>query len=83
MTNTLTGTSIADRGNQIVAQDLRLGETTVAGAVRVCTIPGEGVILADVGRIVRDRSGQVLFVAGQQDRLLGKIDDFCAYIAAP
>jgi hypothetical protein len=83
LTNTLTGTSIADRGNQIVTQDLRSGETTVVGPVRVDTVPGEGVILADVGRIVRDRSGQVLFVAGQQDRLLGNIDDFCAYIAAP
>jgi hypothetical protein len=83
LTNTLTGKSIADQGNQIVTQDLRSGETTVVGPVRVETVPGEGVILADVGRIVRDRSGQVLFVAGQQDRLLGDIDDFCAPVPSP
>ena len=33
LTNTVTGTSIADRGNQIVTQDFRSGETTVVGPV--------------------------------------------------
>jgi hypothetical protein len=83
LTNTSTGKSIPDEGNQVVTTDLVTGTTTVDGRVRVDTISGEGVILAQVGRVVRDASGNFLFIAGQQDFATGNLDDFCAYMASP
>jgi hypothetical protein len=51
--------------------------------VRVDTVPGEGVILAQVGRVVTDAQGNVLFVAGQQDFVTRDFADFCGFMAAP
>jgi hypothetical protein len=81
LTNTSTGKSIPDEGNQIVTADLVTGTSTTDGRVRVDTIPGEGVILAQVGRVVRDAAGNVIFFAGQNDFLIGDFDQFCAYMA--
>jgi hypothetical protein len=83
LTNTSTGKWIPDEGNQIVTIDVVTGTTTVDGQVRVDTIPGEGVILAQVGRVVTDAAGNFLFIAGQQDFATGNLSDFCAYMAAP
>jgi hypothetical protein len=82
LTNTATGKSIPDEGNQIVTADLVTGTSTTDGRVRVDTIPGEGVILAQVGRVVRDAAGNVIFFAGQNDFQTGDFDRFCAYMAA-
>jgi hypothetical protein len=85
LTNTSTGKSIPDEGNQIVSIDLLTGVTTVDGRLRVDTVPGEGVILAQTGRIVTGADGTVLFIAGQHDLQNGlpDADGFCAYMAAP
>jgi hypothetical protein len=83
LTNTSTGKSIPDEGNQITTTDLITGTSTVNGRVRVDTVPGEGVILAQVGRVVRDAAGNVIFFAGQNDFLSHDFDEFCAYMAAP
>ena len=47
------------------------------------TIPGEGEIFAQVGRLVRDGAGNLIFSAGQQDGLTGNYGEFCAYMSAP
>ena len=80
--NTATGKSIPDEGNQIVTNDRTDGTTAVVGRVRVVTVPHEGEILAQVGRVVRDASGNVIFIAGQQDFQTRNFDEFCAYIAS-
>jgi hypothetical protein len=81
LTNTSTGKSIPDEGNQIVTADLVTGTSTTDGRVRVDTIPGEGVILAQVGRVVRDAAGNLIFFAGQNDFVTRDFDQFCAYMA--
>jgi hypothetical protein len=81
LTNTSSGKSIADEGNQIVTTDLITGTSTTDGRVRVNTVPGEGAILFQVGRVVRDAAGNVIFFAGQNDFLSRDFDDFCAYMA--
>jgi len=81
LTNTSTGKSIPDEGNQIVTTDLVTGTSTVDGRVRVTTVPGEGAILFQVGRVVRDAAGNVIFFAGQNDFLTRDFEDFCAYMA--
>ena len=83
LTNTSSGKSIPDEGNQIVTIDLVTGTVTVDGRVRVDTIPGEGVILAQVGRVVTDAQGNILFIAGQQDFATQNLSDFCSFMAAP
>ena len=81
--NTATGKSIPDEGNQIVVVDRTEGTTVTLGRVRVVTVPGEGEILAQVGRVVRDATGNVIFIAGQQDFQTLNFDEFCAYMSAP
>lgn len=80
--NTSTGKSIPDEGNQIVTVDLVTGASTTDGRVRVDTVPGEGMILAQVGRVVRDAAGNLVFFAGQNDFVTREFDEFCAYMAA-
>jgi len=82
LTDDSTGKSIPDEGNQIVTADLVTGTVTTDGRVRVDTFPGEGVVLAQVGRVVRDAAGNVIFFAGQNDFLTGDFGQFCAYMAA-
>jgi hypothetical protein len=82
LTNTSTGKSIPDEGNQIVTNDLVAGTSTTDGRVRVDTVPGQGVILAQVGRVVRDAGGNVIFLAGQNDFQTGDFDQFCDYMAS-
>lgn len=77
-----TGKSIPDEGNQIVTADLVDGTTVTDGRVRVVTVPHEGEILAQVGRVVRDAAGNVIFIAGQQDFQTRNFDEFCAYMAS-
>ena len=80
--NTATGKSIPDEGNQIVINDRTDGTTATVGRVRVVTVPHEGEILAQVGRVVRDASGNVIFIAGQQDFQTLSFDEFCAHMAS-
>jgi hypothetical protein len=84
LTDTASGKSIPDEGNQIVTTDLLTGVTAVTGRLRVDTEPGVGVVLAQTGRIVTDASGTLLFAAGQHDLQNGlpDADGFCAYMAS-
>ena len=83
LTSSLSGKAIDDAGNQIVSTDLTDGTSAVIGRVRVVTIPGEGEIFAQVGRLVRDGAGNLIFSAGQQDGVTGNYGEFCTYMAAP
>jgi hypothetical protein len=83
LTNTVTGKSFAEEGNFIVTTDLTTGTTTVVGGIRLDTVPGLGLILAQAGRTETDAQGDLDFIAGQQDFLTKNFADFCAYMAAP
>jgi hypothetical protein len=55
----------------------------VAGHVISVHLPGQGPILAEVGRLIVDaRTGAVIFEAGQHDTLAHETAAFCAYFAA-
>ncbi len=81
LTNTATGKTLADQGNQIITTDLLTGEVIVVGPSRVDTAPGGGVVFAQVGRVVRE-NGQVVEIDGRNDILEGNLADFCAYMGA-
>jgi hypothetical protein len=82
LTNAATGKTLADGGNQIITTDLVTGEVVVVGPSRVDTAPGEGVVFAQVGRVVRE-NGQVVEIDGRNDILEGNLAPLCAYLAAP
>jgi hypothetical protein len=82
LTNTATGKTLVDEGNQIITTDLLTGEVIVVGPARVDTAPGEGVVFAQVGRVVRE-NGQVVEIDGRNDILEGNLGPLCAYMAAP
>jgi hypothetical protein len=54
----------------------------VAGSIFKFTLPGVGVVLHDVGRLVYDtNTGEVLFQAGPQQYLNGDIAALCAALS--
>jgi len=67
----------------VTSTDLTDGTSAVIGRVRVVTIPGEGEIFAQVGRLVRDVAGNLIFSAGQQNGLTGNYGEFCTYMSTP
>jgi hypothetical protein len=81
LTNTATGKTLADGGNQIITTDLLTGAVVVVGPSRVDTAPGVGVVFAQVGRVVRE-NGQVVEIDGRNDILEGNLAPLCAYMAA-
>jgi hypothetical protein len=82
LTNPSTGKTLADVGNQIITTDLLTGEVIVVGPSRVDTAPGDGVVFAQVGRVVRE-NGQVVEIDGRNDILEGNLSELCAYLATP
>ena len=79
LTNTTTGKTLADQGNQIITTDLLTGEVIVVGPSRVDTAPGEGVVFQVVGRVVFYPDGTI-FEAGPHDDLDGNLGALCTYL---
>jgi hypothetical protein len=69
VTNPVTGASVEDNGHQMLIQDLVTGTETQVGLVFSSTVPGVGVVFHDVGRVVFDADGNVIFEAGPHDVL--------------
>ena len=72
-TNSVTGESLTspDVGiDKVVVHEDGSGEVNVIGIVGRIVVPGEGVVLAHLGKIVFDlNTGEVLFVGGPHDDL--------------
>jgi hypothetical protein len=66
----------ATNGLNVFAEDLE-GSWTNTGLLYHLNIPGVGAVLIDAGRIIRDADGNVLFVAGNHQLILGD-DVLCA-----
>lgn len=65
MTNPLNGKSLADAPSvPFVTLHLDTGVQTSVGTYWNVTLPGEGVILVEAGRLVFDGSGPPVFIAG-------------------
>lgn len=69
VTNPATGASVEDRGHHMIREDLVAGTVTQTGLVYSSTVPGVGVVFHDVGRVVFDAEGNVIFEAGPHDVL--------------
>jgi hypothetical protein len=80
--NSVTGEGFAETntGNNVV--DLPSGaEVTSMGLSYHVTVPGEGLVLLQAGRLEFDEAGNVVFVAGPHQVLEEDFDKLCAALA--
>ena len=83
VTNPETGESVRSPAHTTFSEDLVAGTDTQVGLVFHATVPGVGVVFHDVGRIVSDAEGNLIFEAGPHDVLHTEGDhavrtNFCA-----
>ena len=69
VTNPETGESVENPSHQTIIVDLVEGTETQVGLIFKATVPGEGVVFHDVGRVVFDAAGTPIFEAGPHDVL--------------
>jgi hypothetical protein len=79
--NEATGKTAQLQENLIVDSDLESGERTWSGIRIKATMPGGGALILDVGRVIFDASGEVIFEAGQHQLLHEDFEDFCTAMA--
>ncbi len=69
VTNPETGESVENPTHTTVFVDLVEGTEAQVGLVFKATVPGVGVVFHDVGRVVFDAAGNLIFEAGPHDVL--------------
>jgi len=57
------------------------GGRTIVGTAATITVPGEGLLVLDVGKLVLDPSGAVLFEAAPHELFSHDLAALCAYFA--
>jgi hypothetical protein len=73
-TNSVTGLTLHEHGHYTERVDLVTGTDTITGNQEVMSRPGTGVVVQDVGRVVFDADGNLVFFAGgrkHSEELLG------------
>jgi hypothetical protein len=86
LTNSVTGKSLLFLREGTFTQDLTDGSTVTAGQRTRVIAPGEGIVLQDMGRIVRE-ANVIVFEAGSTDFLdyqsgnTSGVQDLCAALA--
>lgn len=83
VTNPESGESVRSPAHTTFFEDLVAGTNAQVGLVFHATVPGVGVVFHDVGRIVSDAEGNLIFEAGPHDVLHTEGDhvvrtNFCA-----
>jgi hypothetical protein len=72
--NSLTGLTLHERNHHTSTFDFATGQITLDGAIVHATLPGEGVVIQDVGRlrfsVSPDGALDFAFVAGHHDALI-------------
>ena len=63
-TNSVTGLTLHEHGHYTERIDLLAGTDTITGNEEIMNRPGSGVVVQDVGKVVTDADGHVVFFAG-------------------
>jgi hypothetical protein len=63
-TNSVTGLTLHEHGHFTDTIDLLAGTDTITGNQEIINRPGTGVVVQDVGKIVYDADGNIVFFAG-------------------
>jgi hypothetical protein len=82
LTNPATGTSVSATQDLIVVEDLEVGTTTFVGVRFRVNFPGLGHVLLDVGKVVFDADGNVIFEAGPHQVINEDFEAFCEALSA-
>lgn len=82
LTNQATGTSVSATQDLIVVEDLEAGTTTFVGVRFRVNFPGLGHVLLDVGRVIFDADGNVIFEAGPHQVINEDFEAFCEALSA-
>ena len=80
ITNSLSGNTYPDSGHFQTVTDLTTGEFTVVGLVFLTPVPGLGPVLHGTGKLIFDANGNVTFIAGPHNVLLGTNPDPCTVL---
>jgi len=80
--NSVTGKAVPFSANRTETFDLVAGTRTVDGRSFLATVPGAGVVIIDVGRVVFDAPFHVSFAAGPHEPLFGDIDELVCNVLA-
>ena len=83
-TNDVTGKSLPVNGIRHITLDFVNGTFTETGVLRHVTVPGEGIVLHESGRLVTGlEDEEVIFEAGPHQLFHGDLAAFCAALASP
>ena len=83
-TNDATGRSLPVNGVRHLTFDYVSGTFTETGVLRHVTLPEQGIVLHESGRIVRDLDdNSLLGQSGPHQLFGGDLTDFCAALAGP
>ena len=63
-TNSVTGLTLHEHGTFTETIDLLTGTDTITGIQEIANRPGTGIVVQDVGRVVKDADDNVIFFAG-------------------
>jgi hypothetical protein len=63
-TNSVTGLTLHEHGHFTETIDLLAGTDTITGNQEIMNRPGTGVVVQDVGKVVIDADGNIVFFAG-------------------
>jgi hypothetical protein len=63
-TNSVTGLTLHEHGHFTETIDLVTGTDTITGNQEIMNRPGTGVVVQDVGRVVYDAQGDLVFFSG-------------------
>lgn len=64
LTNSVTGLTLRDNGNNMFLIDLQEGTVATLGLFFGITVPGEGIAILDAGNVIFDADGNVIFEGG-------------------
>jgi hypothetical protein len=73
-TNSVSGAVVRFTGSRVETLDLAAGTRTLAGKEAQMTIPGQGDVIHDAGRVVFDAPFHVTFESGRHEVLHGDAD---------
>jgi hypothetical protein len=83
-TNSVTGKTLNSSADRIVTFDLITGTVSIDGQNDNTTYPGQGVVVQDVGKVILNADGTVIFEGGQHPNQVGDSftgADYCSALS--
>lgn len=82
--NSATNYTIHEHGSFTETIDLAANTDTLRGSSEIATKPGTGIVIADVGRVVFDASGNPIFLAARSKRsaFTGGDERYCSALTS-